>query len=280
MLLFPAHPLSPSLPDDHFLPEWEAARVVGVETALFDDEQLRRGQASLAVRTVSGKGQAFLRSWMLLADEYRSLEEALSAQGVTLSTSADDYARAHHLPGWYDAFREHTARSICLGPNLDGLEEALTELAPGAAVIKDHVKSLKHLWAEAAFIPDVEDAEAARRVCERFLEVRAEDLVGSLVIREWEDYETAEVRSWWVGDQLALITAHPDNQDLKVAIPHLEFLVPAVTALACPFITVDLARRSDRSSWRVVEVGDAQVSDCPPEAQAVLAQVVLSRITR
>lgn len=279
MLIFPAHPLSPSRPDDHFLKEFEAARAMGLEVALFDDEQLRRGRAALAVRTVSQKGTAFLRSWMLTVAEYQALEEALAAQGVTLQTTAGDYARAHHLPGWYDTFREHTAKSICLGPGPDGLEAALAELAPGAAVIKDHVKSLKHLWAEAAFIPDVEDIESARRVCERFLEVRAEDLVGSLVIREWEDYETAEVRSWWCQGQLALITAHPDSEGQKVTIPHLEFLAPTVAALACPFVTVDLARRRN-GDWRVVEVGDAQVSDCPEEARAVLVQVVLSAIAR
>lgn len=277
MLLFPAHPLSPSRPDDHFLPEWEAAAAAGIPSALFDDEQLRRGRAALAIKTVSGHGPALLRSWMLSATEYKSLEEALAAVGVTLITSASDYARAHHLPGWYETFRDHTARSLVLDPGLLGLEEALAELAPGAAVIKDHVKSLKHLWAEAAFIPDVTNTDAARQVCERFLEVRGEDLVGSLVIREWEDYEPGEVRTWWVQGQLALITAHPDNEVEKVDIPHLEFLAPAVEALACPFVTVDLARRRD-GEWRVVEVGDAQVSDCAREATAVFVPVVLARI--
>lgn len=277
MLLFPAHLLNPSRPEDHFLPEWDAARAAGLSTMLFDDEQLRRGRAALSIKTVSGHGPALLRSWMLSAAEYKSLEEALAAKGITLITNASSYARAHHLPGWYDAFRDHTARSLVLGAGLEGLEEALAELAPGAAVIKDHVKSLKHLWAEAAFIPDVTDVAGARQVCERFLAVRGTDLVGSLVIREWEDYEPGEVRSWWIHGQLALITAHPDNEVEQVAIPDLEFLAPSVAALACPFVTVDLARRRD-GEWRVVEVGDAQVSDYAREATAVFVMLVLARV--
>jgi hypothetical protein len=46
-------------------------------------------------------------------------------------------------------------------------------------------------------------------------------------------------------------------------------VTPAVAALGLPWVTVDLARRSD-GVWRVVELGDAQVSDRPtgttPEA--------------
>ena len=39
-------------------------------------------------------------------------------------------------------------------------------------------------------------------------------------------------------------------------------LRPAVTALALPFVTVDLAQRTD-GTWRIIELGDGQVSDRP-----------------
>jgi hypothetical protein len=38
-----------------------------------------------------------------------------------------------------------------------------------------------------------------------------------------------------------------------------------VAALGCRFVTTDLARRSD-GVWRVIEVGDGQVSDFPAGA--------------
>ncbi|MFD0528379.1 ATP-grasp domain-containing protein [Kitasatospora arboriphila] len=38
--------------------------------------------------------------------------------------------------------------------------------------------------------------------------------------------------------------------------------------LGCRFVTTDLARRADGAGWRVVEVGDGQVSDLPRGADA------------
>ncbi|MGN9809953.1 ATP-grasp domain-containing protein [Micromonospora sp. BQ11] len=42
----------------------------------------------------------------------------------------------------------------------------------------------------------------------------------------------------------------------------LSTLTPLVAALHLPFVTVDLAQRDD-GLWRVVELGDGQVSDRP-----------------
>jgi hypothetical protein len=40
---------------------------------------------------------------------------------------------------------------------------------------------------------------------------------------------------------------------------------PAVQRLGCRFVTTDVALRSD-GVWRVIEVGDAQVSDLHPSS--------------
>ncbi|XVU23356.1 ATP-grasp domain-containing protein [Actinoplanes sp. CA-054009] len=45
------------------------------------------------------------------------------------------------------------------------------------------------------------------------------------------------------------------------------FLGEAVRGLGLPFVTVDLARRRD-GRWRVVELGDGQVSDRPVSTPA------------
>ena len=41
----------------------------------------------------------------------------------------------------------------------------------------------------------------------------------------------------------------------------------AVAQLALPFVTVDFARRTD-NTWRVIELGDGQVSDRPSSTPA------------
>jgi hypothetical protein len=60
-------------------------------------------------------------------------------------------------------------------------------------------------------------------------------------------------------------------------LPALSEITPLVAKLALPFVTVDVVRRTD-GVWRVVELGDGQVSDRPaavsPEA---LVEMLFSR---
>ena len=99
---------------------------------------------------------------------------------------------------------------------------------------------------------------------ERFLELRGDAFDGGFVLRRFEDFEGAEVRSWWVGGRCRLTTPHPDTPDDHPQVPPeiLADLEPAVAALGLPFVTVDLVQRTD-GVWRVVELGDGQVSDRP-----------------
>jgi hypothetical protein len=71
------------------------------------------------------------------------------------------------------------------------------------------------------------------------------------------------VRIWWVDGASRLVTAHPDTPG-QLPPPELDLagITAPVGALGLPFIAVDLVRRSD-GAWRVVEVGDGQVSDRP-----------------
>jgi hypothetical protein len=122
---------------------------------------------------------------------------------------------------------------------------------------------MKHRWDEAAFIPNTEDTAAVRSVATRFLELRGDDLVGGIVIRKFESFVGAEARTWWVRGVCRLVTAHPASPDAPPAagIP-VNDIAHAVATLAAPFVTVDLAQSAD-GRWRIIEVGDGQVSDRP-----------------
>jgi excinuclease ABC subunit A len=54
-------------------------------------------------------------------------------------------------------------------------------MGPGPAVLRDYVKSMKHYWDEAAFIPDAADLAAVRKVAARFRELRGADLFRSVI---------------------------------------------------------------------------------------------------
>ena len=265
LLLVPADPLAPRLADEHFRPEAQAARAAGVEVALVDHDALTRpGEAPAAVRRVPPTDDAVYRGWMLRSEQYDAFADALAGRDALLRTTPGQYRQAHELPGWYDALRTVTPESTwTIGADLDAFDTCCAALGAGAAVLRDYSKSLKHSWAEAAYIPDVTDRDAARAVATRFLELRGEDLVGGLVVRRFEELAPVEARTWWTHGRCALVTAHPDTAGRPLpGPPDLTAAQPVVAALGPPFVTVDLALRAD-GSWRVVELGDGQVSDRP-----------------
>lgn len=69
---------------------------------------------------------------------------------------------------------------------------------------------------------------------------------------------------WWVDGEAVLTTAHPDTPD-RVPAPELSSVREAVARLGLRWVTTDLALRED-GAWRVVEVGDGQVSGVPAGA--------------
>jgi hypothetical protein len=272
ILLVPADPLRPARPDEHFAAEATAAAEAGLAVALVDHDALAEpGGARRAVaRVPTGDGPAVYRGWMLASGQYAAFADAVADRGVTLRTSAAQYRQAHELPGWYLAMAALTPASAWTqGGSREQFERACAELGPGPAVLRDYVKSMKHYWDQAAFIPDLADTDAAWQVATRFRELREEEFTGGFVLRRFERLTTAEARTWWIGGTCRLITAHPDTPgeeppgDLDTAP-----LGPLIAALALPFITADLARRDD-GAWRLVEIGDGQVSDRPASTPAM-----------
>ena len=267
LFVVPGDVLRPDRPDEHFAPEVQAARDAGHEVALVDhDAAGADGGAGRSVSQVPGSTTfraAVYRGWMLRSEQYTAFSQALAARGAVLRTDPAQYRQAHELPGWYDAVAEVTPRSVwTVGDGHDDFVEACARLGPGPAVLRDYTKSMKHYWHEAAFVPDAADPEASWTVASRFRQLRDEDFTGGFVLRRFEELTRAEARTWWVDGVCRLVGAHPDTPHDVPAAVDLEAVAPGVAAMRLPFVTVDLALRAD-GVWRVVEIGDGQVSDRP-----------------
>ncbi|MET7701231.1 ATP-grasp domain-containing protein [Streptomyces sp. NPDC005485] len=269
-----ADPLRSVRPDPAFTEDAAAVRAVGAGLALLDHDALLAGNAEEAVRRVPrDSGAYWYRGWMIPALKYGELEAALRNRGCVLLTSAARYRRAHELPGWYRVFEALTPSSVWL-PTAPGeppaparLAELAAPLGSVAAIVKDYVKSRKHEWEEACYVPDVSDPAGLSAVVQRFFALQEDSLAGGLVVREFEPFvRGGEARVWWVDGEAVLVTAHPDTPHDRPA-PVLEAVRTAVAALDCRFVTTDLALRED-GVWRVVEVGDGQVSGLPRGADA------------
>jgi ATP-grasp domain, R2K clade family 3 len=206
---------------------------------------------------------AVYRGWMLRSGRYAAFAEALISRDVELCTSAEQYRQGLELPGWYPALAAFTPPSVwTAGADRDSFDQACRQLGSGPAVLRDYTKSMKHHRHEAVYIPDLADTDAAWTVAGRYRQLR-DDFTGGLVLRRFERFGSAEVRAWWVHGVCRLVGPLPDTpHDNPPADLDLSTVAPLVAALRPPFVTVDLARRDD-GVWRVIELGDAQVSDRP-----------------
>jgi hypothetical protein len=275
-VLFCADALTPTHVDGHFADQAATIRDLGGQVALIDHDALIAGHADAAVRRVPrDSGPWWYRGWMIPSTRYSELDQALGQRGTALRVPPDRYRAAHELPGWYGIFASVTPESDWM-PWAPRVAPGETDVAPltatlgsGAAIVKDFVKSRKHEWDQACFIPDVTDIAHATAVVARMVELQDEDLNGGIVLRRFEHYRevnghTAEARVWWVDGVAVMVTAHPDTPGV-VRQPEVGAIAPLVAALDCSFVTTDVAERTD-GMWRVVEVGDGQVSDLPAGA--------------
>lgn len=259
-------------------------REAGGRVVLIDHDALVAGDVSAALARVEpGSGPYWYRGWMVPAERYARAGEALAARGCALRTGADAFRRAHELPGWYDVFAQLTPRSVWqpLGADEDPLTAAalsrlVEPLGEGPGIVKDFVKSRKHEWHEACYVPELSDPAALASVVGRFVERQGAGLAGGVVVREYERFAAdGEARVWWVDGEAVLVSAHPDTPD-RLPAPGLGTVREAVARLGCRWVTTDLAMRED-GEWRVVEVGDGQVSGLPEGTDAAALFTALAR---
>ncbi|MEV6205895.1 ATP-grasp domain-containing protein [Kitasatospora sp. NPDC051914] len=279
-VLVPTDPLFPRRPDPHYVWETQVVRDLGGTCVLLDHDALVAGDAQGAVRLVpGGVGPLWYRGWMVGVPAYQALAAALAERGGTLLTTPAGYADAHELPGWYGVFEGATPDSRWLsGPGLPSADDlaglALGLGGSGPAVVKDFVKSRKYEWEEACFVPDLADIDGLCRVVARFVELQDGAPEGGIVLRRYEEFvrdaqgRAVEARVWWVDGVPVLRGPHPDSAPGPAPDADLSEVGPLVRSLGCRFVSTDLARRADGSGWRVVEVGDGQVSDLPRGADA------------
>ncbi|MEV5683218.1 ATP-grasp domain-containing protein [Streptomyces sp. NPDC052164] len=273
--LFCADPLRAGRPDPEFAGEADAVRASGGRVALLDHDALLAGDAAGATARIErGSGPYWYRGWMVPTARYGELERALGARGCSLYTDAVAYRGAHELPGWYATFAGLTPLSVWRAtapgspaPGGSSLCALAAPLGPGPGIVKDYVKSRKHEWHEACYITDLTDPERLAAVVGRFVELQGDHLAGGVVLRAFEAFVPGgEARVWWVAGEPVLVTAHPDTPH-HLPAPDLTAVREAVRRLGRRWVTTDLALRED-GVWRVVEVGDGQVSGLPAGAGA------------
>jgi hypothetical protein len=297
-VVFCADPFNVRQPDPVYEAEAQAAHELGIDWHLMSFEALvDERDPTRAVRRVpevTTPVLAVYRGWMLRPEQYRQLYEALAARGLTLINDPTAYTHCHELPRWYPLLDHWTPRSTWLETDgtisADDLDALLGPFGNGPVVVKDFVKSRKHEWAEACFIPDAGDRVAAERVVRRFLELQGPDLHGGLVVRELEPFEplavhsrsgmplTVEYRLFWLDGEPILSAPYWEEGDYAGPPPPIDDVRPIARLVQSRFFTMDVAKRTD-GTWRVVELGDGQVAGLPDRADpAAFYRTILDRL--
>ena len=294
-IVFPADPFEPRKVDAEFQYEAHIVERLGGKVILVDHTELENGffvgknilakakaneysnspnqsarqnlEDMFPPSTVFSEN-AFYRGWMLSKAAYELMCGELSARTISMLTAPNDYMAGYWISGWYEHFRNVTPASLFMSVDEFELsinsgefqEQVQSRLGNGSYIVKDQVKSRKSEWDTACFALDHEKLPAIAR---EFIRLQGDYLAGGLVIREFEEFDKTmgETRVWWVNNEPVLQSPHPDNPDSYMPID-VSFLQDCVNSLNRPFITTDIALRTD-GTLRVMEVSDGQVSGTP-----------------
>lgn len=196
LLLYCSDPLRRSQPDAAYAAEVDAAERLGLSRALIDFEALvNEGNPARAVRAVPAQPEVVLglyRGWMLRPVHFTSLYAALLECNVRLINDPEAYVHCHYLPESYERIAQWTPRTVWLPlragssiPSRETLHRLLAPFGTSPLIVKDYVKSRKHEWLEACYIPSAADMAGVEAVVGRFLELQGDDLAEGLVFREY-----------------------------------------------------------------------------------------------
>lgn len=282
-ILFCSDPLAAWRPEPMYEVEVLAAQEAGLSYALVSFEALVDEQnAARAVRRVEAMPEpelAIYRGWMLKPEAYARLYQALSTKNIYLINSPAAYTHCHYLPASYALIEPYTPRSIWLEgrPDIQQIMSALRVFGDGALILKDFVKSRKHEWDQACYIPHANDQQAVERVVTRFLELQGEDLNGGLVFRQFVEFEplarhtksgmplSQEFRLFFCDGSLLAQERYWNQGDYSAAILPIERFSTIASTIHSRFFTMDVARQRN-GDWLIVELGDAQVAGLPEGA--------------
>lgn len=273
-LLFPLNPMMTKLPEPVFEADFDAAKAVGFACLLFDESALSRGECDRALRRLPpGEGQSILyRGWILTEEVYRGLHEGLAARGFSLVSSAEDYAEVSYFPNYYPRIRDRSPMAVWT--NTPDTYDAWTQarkLGDGPFVLKDHIKSAKHLWHEACFVPKGSGREHFERVAENLKREQGDSFFRGFVVKQYvplrklaegpREYPLCEEYRlfFWKGE---LLTASHYHRQPENAINWSPFLQLA-KRFSAPFFSMDIAQ-TEVGDWIIVDMGAGECSSLPP----------------
>ncbi|MFS0553488.1 ATP-grasp domain-containing protein [Brevibacillus sp. 179-C9.3 HS] len=284
--LFCSQPFHDSKVDESYEHEYTCAKQLGLDIHLISLEQLIYDDNPLAaikhIKPVPQKVTAIYRGWMLKPVQYKKLYDALLTKNVQLINTPEKYVHCHYLPESYEVIKDFTPRSVWLhqsaiDESFDNVHQIVKIFGQSPIMIKDFVKSRKHDWNEACYIPDASDKDKVQQVTRRFLELQQDELNEGIVFREFVKLQfltfhsqssmplSQEYRIFFFDGEPLFMANYWEEGEYDVTPPDLHPFLDVAKKIQSCFFTMDIAKL-ENGSWTILELGDAQVSALPEQA--------------
>jgi hypothetical protein len=245
--IFPVSMLNNRVIDEAFQDQAIVLKQAGFGTSAFDiDNNKIVGAQPEPDATVVYRG------WMMTPEEYGFFFGWMIGRGLHPLTNFEQYAKTHYLPNWYNILRGITAETIFpVDADSTVVAEQINATGWQTVFIKDYVKSLK--TDEKPFLDTPVTAEGFMRIMEKMRKYRG-TIEGGAVVRQYESYYPNSEKRYFV------INGRFYGQDVSFDTRVMNLLVRVARDIPSPFFSVDIAERTD-GTFRVIEIGDGQVSD-------------------
>ena len=270
--------------DYMYVEEYNSAKKENISISLISFEELKRDNFKSSIKRVKEseiEEMGIYRGWMLKPNQYEKLYEELLTKNIRLINNPQEYKFCHYLPQWYESLKSFTPKTTYKELNeefdINKYQQELNEFEDKPIIVKDYVKSQKHYWNEACYIPNPRDKEKTKRVIEKFIELQGEDINEGLVFREYVELEkltnhsisgmplTKEYRVFVLRGELISTYNYWDEGDYEGVIPKFEQFEGLIKQIRSKFYTIDIARKKN-GEWIIMELGDGQVSGLPENA--------------
>ncbi|MGK5506702.1 ATP-grasp domain-containing protein [Brevibacillus formosus] len=285
-VLFCSQPFQENKVDETYEYEYTCAKQLGLDIHLISLEQLIYQDNPLsAVKQIQPspeKVMAIYRGWMLKPYLYQKLYDALLAKNIELINTPEKYVHCHYLPESYEVIKDFTPLSVWLhkeeiDASFANVYRIVNRFGQAPIMIKDYVKSRKHDWNEACYIPDASDKEKVQQVTSRFLELQQDELNEGVVFRKFVKLQflthhsqsnmplSQEYRVFFLDGEPMYMANYWEEGQYDETPPDLQPFLEVAKKIKSRFFTMDIAKL-ENGSWTILELGDAQVSALPEQA--------------
>lgn len=264
-----------------YLLEFNSAKENGFETEIFSYEELEEGNLTKALKHIkksSNKVLGFYRGWMMTSNMYNLFYNELLKKNIQLINSPTEYRHCHYLPESYTKIIDKTPKSFWSKdisiPNIISLT---SKFGHNPIIIKDYVKSEKHSWDKACFIPNAMDKDNVVKIVTNFLKLRGKYLNEGIVCREFVDLQiltkhsksnmplTIEYRVIVLNKKIIGLYNYWDEGEYDSEKPDMNIFYNNIQDINSNFFSIDVAKKKN-GEWIIMELGDGQVAGLPNNA--------------